>query len=658
MIRFLTAAFLAALAALAPLCAQINTEQVMLIGRNTLYFEDYVLSIQYFNQVIAVKPYLAQPYFYRAVAKLNLDDYRGAEADATLAIERNPFITDAWEVRGVARQNLGDLTGAVADYDKALESLPDNRSLLYNRAMALEELKDYDGARAGLDRLIASHPGFDQAYMGRARLNSVAGDTIAAIADVQKALELNPASVNAHLIRADLLMNHSKDFKGALADMDEAIRLQPHMAGLFINRAFIRYRLDDYYGAMADYDYAVTLDPANVTALYNRALLRAEVHDMNRAEADLNKVLELDPDNYRALFNRAVIRRDLGELNGAVTDLNRLIEIFPDFSAAWFLRYDVRNTRGDRGAKADYDKSIALAKTTVKADSNPLDADPASTGNTEETQEQVKARFSTLLTVAQAAPGEETYNSKEIKGRVQDRRSPVELEPIMALTYYTAPTELKPGGEYLKEVAEANESRLLRFILQASVHPAQVTDEETFDIHSRSIDAYTTWLSGHTPRAIDLLGRAMDFMTLRNYEAAEADLSRALEITPDYTLALLARAQARFLKADLAADEASRRIDVQSAVADLDEALRHSPRLAPAWYNRGVILGSAGDFTSAIAAFTRALELDPTLGEAWYNRGYSYLRLGNRDAGLADLSKAGELGVVPSYNLLKRMSPR
>ena len=39
-------------------CAQINTDRVMTIARNALYFEDYVLSIQYFNQVINAKPYL------------------------------------------------------------------------------------------------------------------------------------------------------------------------------------------------------------------------------------------------------------------------------------------------------------------------------------------------------------------------------------------------------------------------------------------------------------------------------------------------------------------------------------------------------------------------------------------------------------------------
>lgn len=301
------------------------------------------------------------------------------------------------------------------------------------------------------------------------------------------------------------------------------------------------------------------------------------------------------------------------------------------------------------------------------ADNNPLLADAAATGAAPETQDQVKARFSTLLTVDGSPEPEQMFNSKEIKGRVQDRRSPVELEPILALTFYTSSTELKPGGEYIKEVTEANETRLLRFLLQASFHPSGITGQEEYDEHRRSIDYYTSWLSTHTPRAIDYLGRALDHMTLRDYAAAEADLTRALELTPTYTLALMARAQARYLAQELA-DEADAavagggktadRLKMRGALDDLDRAIELSPRLAAAWYNKGVILGSAGDFTSAIAAFSRAIEIEPGMGEAWYNRGYSYLNLGNRDAGLADLSKAGELGVVPSYNLLKRMSSR
>ena len=61
--------------------AQFNTDRLVMIGRSALYYEDYVLSIQYFNQAINTKPYLFEPWYYRAVAKYYLDDFEGAEND-------------------------------------------------------------------------------------------------------------------------------------------------------------------------------------------------------------------------------------------------------------------------------------------------------------------------------------------------------------------------------------------------------------------------------------------------------------------------------------------------------------------------------------------------------------------------------------------------
>ncbi len=150
--------------------AQINAEQVMRVGQNALYFEDYMLSIQYFNQAIQAKPYLAQPYFFRAIAKLNLEDYLGAEQDASDAIERNPFIADAYEVRGVARQNRGELAGAVEDYDKALELVPKSRGLMFNKAIAQQQLHKTDEAMTTFNTLLANYPNYDNGFIGRARL--------------------------------------------------------------------------------------------------------------------------------------------------------------------------------------------------------------------------------------------------------------------------------------------------------------------------------------------------------------------------------------------------------------------------------------------------------------------------------------------------------
>ena len=117
---------------------QLNTERLLTIGRNALYFEDYLLSIQYFNQVIKVKPYLADPYFFRGLAKFYLEDYSGAEAECTMAIDRNPFVVDAYEVRALSRLQTGKYLDAVKDYDKGLEFLPENKVFMLNKAIALK----------------------------------------------------------------------------------------------------------------------------------------------------------------------------------------------------------------------------------------------------------------------------------------------------------------------------------------------------------------------------------------------------------------------------------------------------------------------------------------------------------------------------------------
>ena len=125
------------------LSAQVNAEQVLNIGRNVLSMDDYMLSIQYFNQAIKAKPYLAEPYFYRALAKLQLEDYKGAEEDATLSMERNRFRTDTYRLRGFARQMLGHDSLAVVDYVGGLRYNPHDKYILFYKGVAETELKRY-----------------------------------------------------------------------------------------------------------------------------------------------------------------------------------------------------------------------------------------------------------------------------------------------------------------------------------------------------------------------------------------------------------------------------------------------------------------------------------------------------------------------------------
>lgn len=663
-IIFLVTAIVSALT----LPAQINTEQVLRIGANTHYFEDYVLSIQYFNQVISVNPRLAKPYFYRAIAKLNLDDFPGAEEDATLAIERNPFIVDAYEVRGVARQNQGRHREAIEDYNRVLEMHPETQSVLYNKAVAQSFIKDFDGANATLETLIRKYPRHEGGYLGRARVRLETKDTVGAKADIDKALSINSSAINGYLMRADIAIHSGQDYKSALEDMNMAIKLSPDFAGYYINRAYLRYMTDDFYGAFDDYDHALKLDPNNSTALFNRGLLRAEVHDTNKAIDDFSSVINLNPDDYKTLYNRSMLLAETGDYNAAIADIDRVLEAYPDFAAAYFLRYDILRRKGDlREAEKDYNKSLALAKTNVPVEPEKqfAHADGEATGDDgepviTETQEQVKKRFSSLATVSAHADADQGGLST-IRGRVQDQDLRVELEPIFIVTYYTAPTEIKLNSEYIREVNDINSTGLLRFGLQVTNRESSIRGPEIEQAHRSSIEFYNSYIANHAPRAIDYFGRAMDLYTLGDYTHAIDDLNKAISLTPDFALAYLLRAQISYVQKHSAGNNGKGSVILTAAESagilnDIDTTLRLSPFMPLAYYNKGVILAEIGKLDEALEAFTHALELKRDFGEAYYNRGYVYLTMGDRDKAFPDLSRAGEFGIVSSYSLLKRMA--
>lgn len=659
--------------------AQVNADQVLNIGRNALYFDDYVVAIQYFNQAINTKPYLAKPYFYRAIAKLNLEDYAGAEADASKAIELNEFITDAWEVRGVARQNLGNNMGAITDYEHALRLVPRNRQLMYNLAVANVEEKRYHEADSLFGVIIENYPGFENAYLARGRMRLQTGDTLHALADIDTALVRNPNSFNGHVMRAELLMNRERPlFRTALENMDHAIKLEPKIAGLYINRAYIRYNLQDWAGAMDDYDKAIALEPLNSTALFNRGMLNAEANANDRALDDFSAVIALEPANHRAYYNRSLIRARKRDFVGAVNDITEVIKVFPNFPAGYFMRSEFEKSRGRlREAARDYDKAMALTS-RMRPVNGKVDAPQFESDNPDEQQISEK-EFERLLTVDDNADLRQEYNNTAIRGKVQDRNINIAIEPFVELAYYTSPGQVTDNIYYIKELDDINKTRQLRFVVFATVNPPTLNDEDAINRHFNSIDYYNSYLSTHTPRAIDYIGRAMDFITLHNYEAAIGDLNRAIALNPDFAPAYMMRAQSRFrlhnlyqpdgsgvastslvgtqgIRMDAMTRNSIDRRNMEEVIADIDKAIELSPANAYLYYNKAVALMHLEAFDQALELLNSSIELKNDFGPAYYNRGYVKLRNGRRAEGIVDLSRAGELGVVAAYNLIKRMS--
>lgn len=665
--------------------AQINTDQVVTIGRNALYFEDYILAIQYFNQAIKAKPFLAEPYFYRSVAKISLEDYRGAEQDAGMAIERNPFIVDAYQVRGVSRQNMGNFKGAVEDYNEGLKLMPEDKNMLLNRAVCQTALKNYVEAQESFDRLMQLDRRNDRAYIGLAQMNLARKDTTAALDNLNRGIALSKKNASAYVMRSEIYTRSHHDFERALADMDSAIMLEPHYSGFFINRAYMKYNLDDYFGAMADYDYAIGLDPASQEAHFNRGLLRAEVGDNNKAISDFDFVLKSNPSNFMALYNRALLHMRTGQFRNAVNDFTAILKKYPEFEAGYMARGEAKRRMGDiRGSEADMEKAMSIFRRnkTHVSTFNPAEIEATAAikkaeqraleGGVDEpeTAEEIINRFNTLLTVNDNDPVKPEYANRQ-RGHVQNDNIEVEPMPMFSLSYYAQDNQLNGKTHYIRELGDINDLKLLPGTLTIIPGVPQLQAEE-IQRHFNDIEYYNSLLGSAKPRSIDLFARGLDYLLVKNPESAIEDADSAIVLSPNFMLAFLLRADAHYMQYRMAQarDKNSASGNELDAKArqhmdemmldlvrkDLDQAIKLSPKNVYAHFNKGNVYMLQGDYTSAISCYTTAIELKPDLAEAYYNRGLMYLRLGNKTSGINDLSKAGELGILPSYNVLKRMT--
>ena len=635
--------------------AQLNTERTLQAGRSALYFEDPLVAIQYFNQVIGAKPYLAEPYFLRAIAKYNLYDYVGAERDADQAIGLNPFLPDAWEVRGVARQCLNRHEDAIGDYEHALELLPHNRQLLFNKALAEEAADRFPAADSTYGELLKYYPRFDGAYLGRAQLNLHRADTVAARTDLDSALAINPNSVGALSLRAAL----AESPRDAVEDMERAVTLQPDRTFLRVNRAVARYRANDFNGALDDLDYVLEQEPLNYEALFNRAMLRAELADNDRALVDLNRALELKPGDLRARLNRAMVLVDKGEYERALGDVNAVVEVYPEMFAAIALRARINEAAGhSSAARADYRLASRLAHSSVVHEST------ADGGEVDDTAATL-ARFKALQKAddSEATASAQSFNARGLKDRMQERTGVAEMQPIYQLSYYT---DADAPAVFDKAIEELNSARVLPFVVFLTNDVPSMTREADAQRHFASINRLTELIAAGKGRGADLFARAMDYATLKDYELALRDLDAVIKAQPDFAPAYLQRAAVRYriqeaglgnvvIGGDAAELNARSAIVLQQIMEDLDRALELNPRMAVAHYNRGVVLLRLDAWADAIDAFTAAIEIDPTLGPAYFNRGYAHFSRGNRDAATVDVSRAGQLGVHAAYPLLRQM---
>ena len=246
--------------------AQVNVQQ------GTLSLREWKIphAIAAFTRAIEIEPKYAEAYVKRGLAYYRLGQYKAAIADYTRTLDLKRYHADAYASRGDAYQALGEMQHAIADYSASLKKRWSAR-VMRRRAQTYFEQDNVQNALADYNTVIKRQPSA-MAYYTRG---------------------------NAYLQLS--IRDNASHLKLALADIDQAIALEPRFASAYISRAQIYVRAGEQASATADYMNAVELlteaiktwqgEPNALIQVYLwRAFAYQKLGKTDKAQSDTNEM--------------------------------------------------------------------------------------------------------------------------------------------------------------------------------------------------------------------------------------------------------------------------------------------------------------------------------------------------------------------------------
>lgn len=112
-----------------------------------------------------------------------------------------------------------------------------------------------------------------------------------ALADLELMLRFEKRDLRAYLMRGQIRYTR-KDYAGAVADYDQAVRLKPDLPVSRVERARANVALGKHRDALDDLDEAIGLEPTNPGAYYLRGLANKSLGQTDRAGADWQRALK------------------------------------------------------------------------------------------------------------------------------------------------------------------------------------------------------------------------------------------------------------------------------------------------------------------------------------------------------------------------------
>ncbi len=633
--------------------SQLNIDHYIEVGETLIQIGNYVGAIENFNIVITFRPHLPEPYYFRAVAKHQLEDYRGAIKDYNAAIDIKPFYPDAFMNRGLAYLQLNDYKRAIEDYDRAIELDPNNSNIYNNRGIAKASIKDIDGAISDYDKALQINPKFTNSYINRSNARLMKNDIRGAIKDLNQAIIIRPHYSSAYLLRG-LARFELNDYAAALRDFDQCLKLDPKSANAYNNRGIVKQKLEDYKGAIVDYNFALQLDPTMASAYMNRGMAK-EMLKLPGFDADYAIAAKLDP--------KFALNTKKTEYQTPTQANPKASQTTPQSQA------QNQNPSQTAATQTAPNQTTTAQNNNVSASQNDLVQDSEQKKETKE--ERDRRRYRLTLADSQNMPLNKAETIDD--GRIQNKNIVIDLQPIFILSSYN-----KFGSEYIHsqyynlELETINNFNNYNPVISISNKP----DEVLTEVFKNNILFFNEKIKINGNESLNYLSRGIFYSLINELTLSMNDINKSISLNDKNLLAYFSRANCRMeiteqfdqvkqtseaINVPLKNTPKQNQVTTVETVTDYSEIMKDyatclqlNPKFAFAYFNQSFVKCKLRDYEGALADLNKAIDIEKDFAEAYFNRGLTKIYLDDVEGGAMDLSKAGELGIQDAYNIIKR----
>jgi len=258
-------------------------------------------------------------YYLAAQLHASKGNFRKAWPLLEEAVQLDPQNFSAWFVLANCHDELQHRGGAVACYSTCIALRPGYHWSWFNRGLAHLRQGNCERAVADFDQTIRLKPDLADAYLNRGLAHEGLAHYPDAIRDLTTALDLGTPRTQVYFLSA-AVREKAKDQDGAKRDWQLGMRLQPADEQSWVARGLARQQTDPK-GALADFDQALIVNPRSFPALQNKAHVLADLlKDDREAVVVLDAAVAMFPDSAMARAGRGVSLARTGDRPKALAD--------------------------------------------------------------------------------------------------------------------------------------------------------------------------------------------------------------------------------------------------------------------------------------------------------------------------------------------------